>query len=146
MAGEKIFIDTNVLVYANNTLSPFCFSARAQLQQAFSNYESVWLSRQVLREFAVIISREMQSLGKIDFQLLESTIQRLEEDFFVAEDNQLITFRLLRLLEETNSSGKQVHDANIVATMLVHGLDTILTHNTQDFKRFSHLITLMPLI
>ncbi|MBX2928803.1 MAG: hypothetical protein KF852_13290 [Saprospiraceae bacterium] len=106
----------------------------------------MWLSRQVLREFAVIISREMQSLGKIDFQLLESTIMRLEEDFFVAEDNQLITFRLLRLLEETNSSDKQVHDANIVATMLVHGLDTILTHNTQDFKRFSHLITLMPLI
>ncbi len=146
MAGEKIFIDTNVLVYANNTLSPLCIPARAQLQQAFASYESVWLSRQVFREFAVIVSREMHSTGKIDFQLLGKTIRRFEKDFFVAEDNPLITSKLLHLLEETNSSGKQVHDTNIVATMLVHDIQTLMTHNTEDFKRFSHLITLMPLV
>ncbi len=146
MAGEKIFIDTNVLVYANNTLSTFCNTARVQLQNAFSNGESVWISRQVLREFAVIVSREMQSAGKVDFPLLENTIKRFEVDFRVAEDSQIVTHQLLRLLEETNTSGKQVHDANIVATMLAHGIDSLLTHNSQDFKRFSHLITLIPLV
>ena len=33
-------------------------------------------------------------------------------------------------------SGVQVHDARLVATMLVHGLTHILTFNTSDFARY----------
>ncbi|MBK7477773.1 MAG: hypothetical protein IPN74_01815 [Haliscomenobacter sp.] len=36
MAGEKIFIDTNILVYANNTLSSLCIPARAQWQSVYT--------------------------------------------------------------------------------------------------------------
>jgi predicted nucleic acid-binding protein len=142
----KVFIDTNILVYANNTLSPFCTVARAQLQNAFATYNSVWVSRQVFREFAVIVSREMMAAGKVDFKLLENTVKRFEQDFQVAEESQPVTHRLFRLLEETNTSGKQVHAANIAATMLIHGIDTILTNNAADFNRFSHLISILPLV
>jgi predicted nucleic acid-binding protein len=145
MAVSKIFIDSNVLVYANNTLSPLCATARAQLQNAFRDFDSVWVSRQVFREVAVIVTREMLANGKVDFQLLESTIKQFEKDYDVAEENRAVTHQWLRLLEDTNTSGKQVHDANIVATMQVHGIDTLLTNNTSDFKRFSHLITVLPL-
>ncbi|MEH2170887.1 MAG: hypothetical protein V7K41_30400 [Nostoc sp.] len=48
-------------------------------------------------------------------------------------------------MEEIFSGGKQVHDANIVATMLVYGIPQLLTHNTSDFARFSGLITVLPL-
>ena len=34
--------------------------------------------------------------------------------------------------------GKQVHDANIVATMLAYGISSVPTHNTADFKRNNH--------
>ncbi len=147
MAGKQVFIDSNVLVYANNALSPFCQTARNQLENMFSSFESVWVSRQVFREFAVVVSREMLNAnGKVDFQLLATTIHRFEQDFMVAEDSQAVTHQLLQLLESTNTAGKQVHDANIVATMLLHGVDTILTNNVADFNRFSHLITLLPLI
>jgi len=147
MAGNKIFIDSNILVYANNTMSPLCQAARTRIEEAFSNFEGAWVSRQVFQEFAVVVSREMLAAnGKVDFQLLASTILRFEQDFMVAEDNQFVTHRLLNLLEETNTSGKQVHDANIVATMLTHGVDTILTNNVADFHRFSHLITILPLV
>ncbi len=36
--------------------------------------------------------------------------------------------------------GKQVHDANIVATMLAHGETRLLTFNGADFRRFSSVI------
>lgn len=111
-----------------------------------ANFDRVWVSRQVFREFAVIVSREMLDAGMVDYQLLENTIKRFEQDFMVAEDSQAVTQRLLQLLKETNTSGKQVHDANIVSTMLVHGIDTILTNNVSDFKRFAHLITILPLV
>jgi predicted nucleic acid-binding protein len=55
----------------------------------------------------------------------------------LAEDAKVAT-RLAELLEETKSSGKQVHDANVVATMLVHGVGTVVTLNTADFARFGH--------
>lgn len=39
--------------------------------------------------------------------------------------------------------GKQVHDANIVATMLAHGERRLLTFNIRDFRRFSAHIELV---
>ena len=41
--------------------------------------------------------------------------------------------------------GRQVHDANIVATMLVYGILPLLTNTTEDFTRFSSFIRLLPL-
>ncbi len=53
----------------------------------------------------------------------------------LAEDAKVAN-RLAELLEETKSSGKQVRDANVVATMLVHGVGTVVTLNTGDFAGF----------
>jgi predicted nucleic acid-binding protein len=49
-------------------------------------------------------------------------------------------------MEQIVIGGAQIHDANIVATMQVYNIPTLLTHNTKDFKRFSSLISIMPLI
>jgi len=58
----------------------------------------------------------------------------------------LVTGKLLELIERFSVTGKQVHDANIIATMLVHDLPTLLTHNTKDFKRYHTLIDTLPLV
>ena len=39
--------------------------------------------------------------------------------------------------------GKQVHDANIVATMLANGVTPLLTFNAADFRRFGSRIELV---
>jgi predicted nucleic acid-binding protein len=36
--------------------------------------------------------------------------------------------------------GKQVHDANIVATMQAYGIPALLPHNTKDFERLGEVI------
>jgi predicted nucleic acid-binding protein len=41
---------------------------------------------------------------------------------------------------------RKIHDANIVATMLVNDVHELLTHNVSDFKRFSADIEVIPLI
>ena len=38
------------------------------------------------------------------------------------------------------TGGKQVHDANIVATMIAYDVRTLLTYNLDDYKRFSGFI------
>ncbi len=65
--------------------------------------------------------------------------------FNVAEDGSRVTDRLLQLLEQTSVGGKQVHDANIAATMLAHGIRRLLTFNVADFRRFAGLIELVAL-
>lgn len=46
----------------------------------------------------------------------------------------------MRLARSFSFGGKQVHDANIVATMLAHGEARLLTFNAADFRRFVPLI------
>ena len=58
----------------------------------------------------------------------------------------IVTTNLLNLLTTITINGKQVHDANIVATMQAHGIPKLLTHNTTDFARYASIITVVPLV
>ena len=58
----------------------------------------------------------------------------------IAEDGPQATARLLDLVRTVPMGGKQVHDANIVATMFAYGIPQLLTFNAADFRRFGSLI------
>ncbi len=54
---------------------------------------------------------------------------------------------MAELLETVDCAVKQVHDANVVATMLVHGVETVVTMNVEEFTRFRdhvHVADLSP--
>jgi len=60
--------------------------------------------------------------------------------FRIADETSATTQTLLLLLNDYPVSGKQIHDANIVAAMLTNGIDTLLTLNAADFNRYSNKI------
>ena len=62
----------------------------------------------------------------------------------LAED-ATVSDRLLGLLADVECLGKQVHDANLVATMLAHGIGTVVTQNVEDFARFERHVSLIRL-
>lgn len=53
---DKVFLDTNFLVHLANEDSPFNFEFIELLKGLKEDYE-LWISRQVLREYAVVMSR-----------------------------------------------------------------------------------------
>ena len=63
--------------------------------------------------------------------------------FDVLEDGPAVTEILISLCREIPVGGKQIHDANIVATMLAHGEHRLFTFNTGDFGRYSNRIELV---
>ena len=65
--------------------------------------------------------------------------------FDIAEERPGVLDRLLDLLAAHPGSGRQVHDANIVATMLEHGIHRLLTFNSADFRRFAQVIDIEPI-
>ena len=70
---------------------------------------------------------------------------RLISSFTVLEDGPNVMAVLIALCREAPLAGKQIHDANIAATMLAHGERRLLTLNAKDFRRFGGRIELVEL-
>lgn len=145
MDANRVFVDTNVWVYANVAESPWNQLALGRLKQLHESHTELYLSRQVLREFLVTLTRSNVFEHPQPVSTVLERVCYLERSFHLAEDGPMVTAKLFQLIEQFSGFGKQVHDANTVATMLAHGIPKLLTHNTSDFQKFSSVITVLPL-
>lgn len=143
---NPIFIDTNILVYANIPAYALHQLALQTIQSLIDAEVELWLSRQVLREFIVSVTRPQTYANPQPIELVVERVHFFENQFRIAEDSPQVTARLLELLQQIPTGGRQVHDANIMATMLTVGVNRLLTHNTQDFEHFAEFITVLPLV
>jgi predicted nucleic acid-binding protein len=134
------------LVYAVITSSSFFAEAFGQLDVFRRAGVELWVSRQSLREYLATLSRPQPFTPPLPAPTLIADIRRFESQFRIAEDGAAVTANLLTLLSTIPIGGKQVHDANIVATMQAYGLRRLLTHNTADFARFGALIQVEPIL
>jgi hypothetical protein len=73
-------------------------------------------------------------------------VRQFQQRFRVANEGPEVTTRLLALLREVPTCGRRIHDANIVATMLVYGVRRLRTNNPDDFVPFAALIDVLPLV
>jgi predicted nucleic acid-binding protein len=140
-AADPIFLDTNILVYASVDSSPFYDRARTAIARYEARQTPLWISRQVMREFLATLARP--SVG-IPIAELTAAVRQFATRFQVAEDGPLVTTQLLTLLESGYST--QIHDTNIVATMMTVGVRHLLTNNPDDFAPFVSFITVLPLL
>ena len=138
--GESLFVDTNILIYANVAAAPLHERALNALKAAHRAKRALWISRQVLREFIVVRTRPQTFARPSTPDVVIERLRYLEEHFQVADDTAAVTGQLVKLLGDFRIGGKQVHDANIVATMLAYGIPCLLTHNVTDFERFGDVI------
>jgi len=136
------FVDTNVLVYANQFGSAHHAAATALLGQTEAAGAALWISGQVLREYLAAVTRSQGSIAALPMPLARERVRFFAQRFWLIEDGPVVRTRLLSLLENYPVAGKQVHDANIVATMLANGITRLLTFNSADFQRFAGLITI----
>lgn len=145
-AVDPVLVDTNVLIYHQIARSPFHAAARNQLRDLSAAGHTLWVSRQILREYLAAMSRPGTVTPPPSMTALIADVQTFQTRFFIAEDGPAATIHLLSLLTSIPCGGKRVHDANIVATMLAHGIPRLLTHNVADFSRFAGIITVVPLV
>ncbi|MCY4364986.1 MAG: type II toxin-antitoxin system VapC family toxin [Chloroflexi bacterium] len=138
-----MFVDTNVLVYARFVEAPNHQLARGSLENALAEGEPVRISRQVFREYLAVVTRPQTWSVPIARNEALGDIERLADSFEVLEDGRTVTDWLLLLCRRIPVGGKQIHDANIVATMLAYGEDRLLTFNEADFRRFQDHIQLV---
>ncbi len=140
---DKIFLDTNILVYLSNEESLFHEAARETFKRIVEKYD-LWISRQVLREYAVVMSRQ-EFYGKtLTPQEIAADIAKWEKSFNVVDETKEITANLKNLLLKYALKGKRIHDANIVASMLKFSIPLIFTFNVSDFNGFEEIQIMKP--
>ena len=131
--GSAVFVDTNVLLYTLASESAFHAPARRRVQSLQEAGTEFWISRQVLRELLAAATRPgvLREPNPVDRWL--TIAQDLEKMMHIAEEDSQVTAYFFELLKTPGARGKQVHDANIIATMRRYQISYLLTHNITDF-------------
>ena len=96
-----------------------------------------------MREYLVVVTRPQTWPIPIAREDALNDVERLAAIFEVLEDGPVVTHRLTSLCREVHVRGCQIHDANIVATMLAYGERRLLTFNAVDFHRYGDRIELV---
>ena len=140
-----MFLDTNLFIPARFDAAPAHAVARAALNRAERSGEVLRINRQVIREYLAAATRPQAWSAPLPMSRALSDLSWMEEAFEVLEDGPQVMDLLARLCRDIPMGGKQVHDANIVATMLAYGERRLLTFNIRDFRRFAaHIEILDP--
>ncbi|PZS03333.1 MAG: hypothetical protein DLM56_09570 [Pseudonocardiales bacterium] len=144
--ADRAVLDTNILLGATDESREDHEDAIAAINVWPASGVVLYTSGQILREYLAVATRPVDHNGLgmtqpdavANVRALRARLNLLSEDVKVSE-------RLLELLDTIECRGKQVHDANVVATMLVHGIDTVVTLNVDDFARFGHQVRVVGL-
>ena len=140
------FLDTNIIVYASDRSSPWHQSSREKIKKLLSDGSRLFISPQILREYVSVASRSTGTEKPTPWDLILKNYEDFQTYFVLLDEGRSSVNQLRQLLSKIPAAGKQVHDANIVATMLAHNVPNLLTHNTADFSRYSKLINVIPLL
>lgn len=142
-----IAVDTNVLVYAYRTDSPFHARARAALESLARGAREWAIPWPCAHEFFAVVTHpriyKTATPAETAFAQL-STLQALANLAFIAEsDDHFIHLESLSLAGKVQ--GGAIHDARIAAICLSHGV-TELWSADRDFSRFPALTVRNPLV
>lgn len=142
----KTLIDTNLLLRAVNPDDPQVRIARSAIKALFRRGDTVVMSPQVIYEFWVVATRPVGGNG-LGFSTKDAVaaIKRWTHVMEIVEDESGIRSIWFDLVQRYSVSGKPAHDARLVAAMIKHGIDRLLTFNDGDFKRFAEIVAESPL-
>jgi len=143
---DRVMVDTNVLVAATDERRAEHHDALTILNDWPTGSTILCISGQIVREYLTVATRpaDGNGLGLNPPEALGNVRAIRERTTLLAEDAK-VTERLLGLLTDVDCSGKQIHDANVIATMLVHGVGTVVTMNLNDFACFGSYVNLVRL-
>lgn len=107
--------------------------------------EKLSIFPQNLIEFWAVATRPVANNGLgLSVAQAEVELVGLKNLFVLFSDTPEIFSEWERIVLQYRVSGKQAHDARLVAAMRVHNLTHLLTFNTADFKRFSFITAVSP--
>jgi len=138
-------IDTGILLRAFETTDPHHQTVRQMLKASRQVGWELITFPQNIAEMWVVSTRPVKENGY--GQTPEATLRRiafLERVGAVKKEHESSYERWKELIEQYHVQGKTAHDTRLVAQMFSHGLETIISLNPKDFRRYRGLTVLTP--
>jgi predicted nucleic acid-binding protein len=141
----SVLFDTNVLLRAAQIGHPMYQTAVDAGEVLRLRGKDLFLVPQNFYEFWVVATRPaaQNGLGFMPAQA-HSELARFKALFRLLDDAPAIFPQWERLIVQHQVRGKNAHDARLVAAMMVHGIDQLLTFNVSDFQRYRNIMVLDP--
>jgi predicted nucleic acid-binding protein len=131
-------VDTNLLLRLTERGHPSHAVALRSLSSLRSHRFKVHACPQNGIEFWAVATRPTQANGLgLSVAQAEAELGVIEALFPMLSDGPAIYGEWRRLVTLAGVSGKQTHDARLMAVAVVHNVDALLTFNTRDFLRFA---------
>ena len=138
-------LDTNILTRAARPGDPMHGAAVDAIDELRRQREILCLVPQNHYEFWAVATRPSahNGLGMAPPQA-QSELTRLKALFTLLDETPAVFRQWEQLVTQYQVSGKNAHDAHLVAAMMVHGVGRILTFNVADFQRYQSITALDP--
>jgi predicted nucleic acid-binding protein len=139
--SDGVFIDTNILIYA--TFPDFDSAKHIQclesLNQLLQSDKPLFVSSQILREFFAISTNGGIFKKPLTCKQAVGKMKEFLKRFNFIPEKETTVLTLINLIEKYAVSRQKIHDLNIVATMIDHGVSHLLTYDKKDFKRINEI-------
>lgn len=138
--------DTNILLRFLLRNDPSYQPIRHAVTILKRRREQIFITPQNMREFWNVCTRPADQRGGLGLSVAATDLRLrlLERHFPVLPDSLAIYSQWKLLVASHGVIGVQVHDAHLVAAMIVHGLSRIITLNGNHFTRYAGVTALTP--
>jgi len=139
-------VDTNVLLRVAERSSTNRALAISAMRTLVQRGEKLCFTSQNLGECWNVCTRPLTSRGGLGLSLVETErrARLLERQFTLPPDNISVHHVWRQLLVSYGIRGVGVHDARLVAAMIVHGIPSLLTFDVADFARYREIAVVHP--
>jgi predicted nucleic acid-binding protein len=141
----RVLVDTNILLRSAQPNHPLCSQASFAVTKLLRQNDYVFFCAQNIAEFWNVATRpaDRNGLGFSPEEALRE-INSIEDSLSLLPDVPTIYAAWKRIVYDYKVQGVKVYDARLVAIMKVYAVESILSFNTADFKRYDLITALDP--
>jgi len=145
MALVSCLVDTNILLRATRRADPQHQVVSTSLARLANQGTLLYYTPQNIAELRNAMTRPTTRNGLgLSVADADREVRAIESGMILLPDNDAVYREWRRIIVQHGVLGVQVHDARLAASMMVHGVTSILTFNVTDFSRFTGLTALHP--
>ena len=141
-----VLLDTGILLRLLDRGDPLHGTVRGAVRSLRARGDTLVIAAQNAAELWNVCTRPATARGGLGLSVFETDrrLRILERLFPVVPDSAAAYHVWRGLLVTHGVQGVQVHDARLVAVMLLHGISHVLTLNGSDFSRYPGIVPVDP--
>ncbi|HEU5015181.1 MAG TPA: PIN domain-containing protein [Roseiflexaceae bacterium] len=136
----RYLVDTNVILRFVNRRDPLHTTMRVAVRKLRQDGHQLCIAPQNCVEFWNVATRPTTQNGYgLSTSEADTALRLIERLFPLLPEQPTVYAEWRKLVVQFSVSGVQVHDARLVATMLSHSINHMITANTDDFTRYTSI-------